>query len=73
VRDHFANILILSGLAALVLGLVAKFGLLDWFGSLPGDVHIKRDGFRLYLPFTSMLLLSLALSVLLHLFGRFGR
>lgn len=27
---------------------------------LPGDVRIERDGFRLYLPITTMVLLSLA-------------
>lgn len=39
--------------------------LLGWFGRLPGDVRIERPGFRLYVPITSMLILSLFASLLL--------
>jgi hypothetical protein len=40
-----------------------------WFGSLPGDIRIRRDGFTLFLPITSMLLASLLLSALLSSFA----
>lgn len=43
---------------------------LNWFGRLPGDIRIEREGFRFYMPLTSMLLASVALSLLLKLFGR---
>jgi len=40
---------------------------LNWFGRLPGDIRIEREGFRFYMPVTSMILASLALSLLLRL------
>ncbi|MBS3932818.1 MAG: DUF2905 domain-containing protein [Truepera sp.] len=46
-----------------LLGLVAT--LVGWLGNLPGDIRIERGNFTLFLPITSMLLLSLLLSVIL--------
>lgn len=37
---------------------------------LPGDVVIDRPGFRLFLPFTTMLIVSLVLSLILWLMRR---
>jgi hypothetical protein len=39
-------------------------------GRLPGDIVIVRPGFRFYFPLTSMVLVSLAVSLLLRLFRR---
>ena len=43
---------------------LAKYGL----GRLPGDVTVRYKGRLYYLPFTSTLLLSLALTLLTRLF-----
>ena len=40
----------------------------DWIGKLPGDVIIKKKGIVFYFPFTSALLASGALSLVLSLF-----
>jgi hypothetical protein len=40
------------------------------FGRLPGDVAIDRPGLKLFAPFTTMIVLSLVLSLLLWLFRR---
>ncbi len=37
---------------------------------LPGDIVIDRPGFKLFLPITSMLLLSVGLSILAWLLRR---
>lgn len=34
-------------------------------GRLPGDILIKRDGFTLYIPLTTSIILSIALSIIL--------
>ena len=72
----------LASLGKLLLGLaaiLAIFGglllLADRFpalriGRLPGDVAVERERFRLYFPITTSILLSLALTFLLWLFGR---
>ncbi len=43
----------------------------SWLGHLPGDMAIKRDGFSFYVPLASSLLISVLLSILFWLFGRF--
>lgn len=34
------------------------------FGKLPGDIAIKKDGFQLYFPITSMIVVSLIISLI---------
>lgn len=62
-------------LFALGLLFIALAWLWPWLkrlplGRLPGDVVIRGEGFAVYLPFTTMLLLSLVLSLLLSALGR---
>lgn len=45
-------------------------GLFSWFGRLPGDIRIERDGFTFFFPLTSMLLISLAINILIWLIRR---
>jgi hypothetical protein len=40
------------------------------FGRLPGDVVIDKPGFKFFAPFTTMIVLSLIVSVLLWLFRK---
>jgi len=56
--------------ALLVLGLLTPWLNRIGFGRLPGDLRIKRARGTLHFPFTSVILLSLALTLLVHLFGR---
>ena len=62
--------LILIGLALLVIGLAWPWlGKLP-LGRLPGDIVIDRPSFKLYLPITTMILVSALLSLLMWLFRR---
>jgi len=62
--------LIVIGAALVVVGLLWPWlGRLP-LGRLPGDFMFDRGGFRLYVPFTTMLLVSAVLSILLWLFRR---
>jgi hypothetical protein len=61
----------------IVLGLlIAALGLLwPWlsklpFGRLPGDLVIDRPGFKLFAPFTTMIVVSVVLSLILWLLRR---
>ena len=36
---------------------------LGWFGHLPGDIRVQREGFSLFIPLTSMLILSVTLTL----------
>jgi hypothetical protein len=57
-----------GGIILVAAGLLAWAGLLSWLGHLPGDIRIVSGSTRIYIPITSMLLVSLALNALLWLF-----
>lgn len=64
--------LIIAGLLLVGVGLVLHFApwLLSWFGRLPGDIRIEGDNGQVFIPITSMILISLALTLILNLFNR---
>ena len=66
----FGLVLVAVGLGVVLIGLLVWSGALSWFGRLPGDIRIERDNFRLYVPITSMILVSLALTLLINLLRR---
>lgn len=67
------GILIISlGLLLVLVGLIALVGGLSWFGRLPGDIRYQSNGTRIYIPITSMILVSVVLSVLLAVVRRVG-
>ncbi len=41
-----------------------------WLGRLPGDILIRRDRMTVYVPITTSLLVSLLLSLIFWLMGR---
>ena len=64
-------VVIAAGVLIALFGALMYFGALSWFGRLPGDIRVERESVRIYVPITSMLLLSVALSLLLYLIRRF--
>jgi H+/Cl- antiporter ClcA len=67
------KLLIILGILSVVSGLVLLYSgdKLKWLGRLPGDIRIQRDHFRFYAPITTMLLVSVLLSLLLYIIGKF--
>jgi uncharacterized membrane protein len=63
-------LVIAIALLLLLVGVLAYYGALDWFGRLPGDVRIERGNTRIYFPIVSMVVISIVLSVLLSLVRR---
>jgi hypothetical protein len=57
---------VLIALAGLLWPWVSKLPL----GRLPGDIMIDKPGFKLFAPFTTMIVLSLVLSLLVWLLRR---
>ena len=53
--------------AGLLSPLITKLGL----GRLPGDIVIERENFRLYVPITSAILVSVVISLVVWLIRRF--
>ncbi len=62
-----ARLLIAAGVVLIVAGLawplLAKLGL----GSLPGDIHIERENFTIFIPLTSGLIVSALISVVVSI------
>lgn len=44
---------------------------LQYLGKLPGDIRVEKPGFSFYFPLTTCILISLALTGLFWLIGRF--
>ncbi len=67
-----ARWLIIMGVFLLVIGGLLHFApwSLNWFGKLPGDIRIETHQGKVFIPITSMLIISVVLSVLLSLFKR---
>ncbi|MGI8604308.1 MAG: DUF2905 domain-containing protein [Verrucomicrobiales bacterium] len=62
------NIVITVGIILVLIGLFwPLIGKLPLF-RLPGDIVINKPGTRIYLPITSMIVLSLLLTLLFRLF-----
>lgn len=70
-RSPVAALLMMAGVALLLIGALVWSGAFSWFGRLPGDIRIERPGLRVYVPITSMILISVVLTVLLSLARRF--
>ncbi len=64
------RILIVAGIALVVVGFawpyLGRLGL----GRLPGDIVIEREGFRLYVPITTSLLISAVVTLGFWLFRK---
>jgi di/tricarboxylate transporter len=65
------NTLIVVGIGLILAGIAYKFGLLDWFGNLPGDIKYKSEHSFIFIPITSMLLVSVLFTLLFWLKERF--
>ncbi|WP_328185311.1 DUF2905 domain-containing protein [Marinobacter sp. OP 3.4] len=63
---------IVAGVVLVVIGLILHFapGLLQWFGKLPGDLNWRSERTQVFVPITSMIILSVVLTILLNLFNR---
>jgi hypothetical protein len=72
--DPIGRLLIIAGIILAGLGLLIVLAPnLPALGRLPGDIHIDRGNVQIFIPFGTMILVSIVLTVLLNLFGFFGR
>jgi hypothetical protein len=70
---QLGRILVLVGLIIVMVGLLVWSGLLNWFGRLPGDVRIEKPGMKIYVPWVSLVVVSVAFNLLIWLLRRFLR
>jgi hypothetical protein len=70
--NRWVGILVIVGGACLmVVGVLVYSGGLNWFGRLPGDIKYESARVNVYIPIVSMLVVSLALSLIFYLIRKF--
>lgn len=64
------KLVITVGVVIVLIGLIMTYvpNLFNWFGRLPLDINIQTEHTRVFIPITSMLVVSLVLSLLMNLF-----
>jgi hypothetical protein len=70
-RPELGRLIVGTGAVLVLVGVLVWAGALAWFGRLPGDIRVERETVRIYIPLASMLVVSVALSLLLGLVRRF--
>ncbi len=65
-----ARFLVLLGVVLVVAGLLWPLLVKTGLGRLPGDIVVERDGFTLYIPLVTSLLISAVVSLVLWLLQR---
>ncbi len=71
VFQNLGKTLVIVGVMLAGIGIVFIFGgKIPFLGRLPGDITIRREGFSLYLPIATCLLLSLLLTLIVRIFFR---
>jgi len=69
--EPIGRALVVIGVFITVLGAIMLLTpRVPWLGRLPGDIVIHRDDLTIYIPLTTMLLVSVVLSVVLSIIGR---
>lgn len=68
---RFGTLLMLVGSGILVLGALVRFapGLFSWFGNLPGDIRIEGENSSVFIPITSMIVVSVIATIVVNLVG----
>jgi hypothetical protein len=65
---RIGNLLMILGAAIVLVGALVRFapGAFGWFGNLPGDIRIENEASRVYIPITSMIVVSIGLTLLVN-------
>ena len=67
--------IIFIGIVIVIIGIILTFSdkLPFSLGKLPGDIMYKKENTSFYFPITTSIIVSIVLSFLLYLFGKFFR
>ena len=66
--QDIGKIFAMLGAIFLVLGLV--FNIMPRLPRIPGDIDIDRPGLKIYIPFTSAIIVSIILTLILNFFKK---
>lgn len=65
--------IIITGLCIVVVGIVIYFfhSYFKWLGRLPGDIRVEKENFKFYFPVVTMIIISIAATIIIHLIRKF--
>ena len=67
------TLLMMAGGVLILIGVLVWSGALGWFGRLPGDLRIEGGSTRVFIPLTSLVIASVALTLVINLILRLWR
>jgi H+/Cl- antiporter ClcA len=64
--------IIVSGIFIVIAGVFLSFfhDYFKWFGKLPGDIRIEKENYRFYFPVVTMIVISIAITIIINIFKR---
>jgi len=70
---RLSNLLIVVGAVIFLVGVILRYfpSAFSWFGNLPGDIHFQGENTQVFIPITSMLVVSVVATLIFNLAGRF--
>ena len=70
--QQLGKYIVLTGLIIVVVGVVVWLAgdKLRWLGHLPGDIHIDTENVKVFIPITTMILISIVFSAILWIIRR---
>ena len=65
--------IVIAGIVIVIIGLLVwRFGnIFSWFGNLPGDIKVEKEGGGFYFPVVTCIIISIALTLLIWLIRKF--
>ena len=62
------RVFIVLGIILLIvgMGLVIWPKFFNWFGNLPGDIRIEQENSKIFIPITSMIVISVILTLVIN-------
>jgi membrane protein implicated in regulation of membrane protease activity len=69
-KRNMQRILIILGVIILIVGILWPWIIKLTIGKLPGDIIINKPNFKVYLPITTMIIISLLLTLIFWLFKK---
>jgi hypothetical protein len=66
---------IITGVILIVVGVLLYIApwLFTWFGQLPGDISTEKENSKVFIPITSMIVISIILTIVINIVRYFGK
>jgi uncharacterized membrane protein HdeD (DUF308 family) len=67
-QKQMARWFVITGIILIAAGLLLHFvpGAFNWLGRLPGDIRIETGKTKIYIPITTMIIISLILTLIVR-------